>query len=188
MPKNANVDSDEELAVRAGQGSNPQSRAAFEALLERYYDRIYQWAWRWCGSRANAEDIAQDVCVKLAGAIGAFRGDAALKTWIYRIAYTTTLDHMRQNQRMVSVEPSEIISLFDVRAAQAPPDEAVDGAELWTAVRGLPGQQRDAVLLVYAEDMSHAEAADVMGCSEKTVSWHIHEAKKKLKAQLEAVG
>ena len=52
----------------------------------------------------------------------------------------------------------------------------------------LPNQQRDAVLLVYGEDMTHAEAANVMGCSEKTVSWHIHEAKKRLRILLEAVG
>ena len=62
------------------------------------------------------------------------------------------------------------------------------GAEIWDAVRDLPPQQRDAVLLVYAEDMSHAEAAALMDCSEKTVSWHVHEAKKKLKILLKAVG
>ena len=61
------------------------------------------------------------------------------------------------------------------------------GAELWQAVRALPPQQRDAVLLVYAQDMSHAEAGDIMGCSEKTVSWHLHEAKKRLRTKLEAV-
>jgi RNA polymerase sigma-70 factor (ECF subfamily) len=60
-------------------------------------------------------------------------------------------------------------------------------AELWQAVHRLPQQQRDAVLLVYGEDMSHAEAARVMGCQEKTVSWHLHEAKKRLKSALQAV-
>ena len=52
-------------------------------------------------------------------------------------------------------------------------------------VRALPDQQRDAVLLVYAQDFSHGEAAALMGCSEKTVSWHLHEARKRLKNQLE---
>ena len=68
------------------------------------------------------------------------------------------------------------------------PEYDVIGAEIWQTVRALPAQQRDAVLLVYGEDMSHAEAAAVMGCSEKTVSWHLHEAKKRLKIQIEAVG
>lgn len=180
-------ESDEQLAARAREGPPAHARAAFEALLDRHYDRVYKLAWRWSGSRGEAEDIAQDVCVKLAGAIRSFRGDALFKTWLYRIAYTTTLDHVRARQRMVSVEPSEIISLIDVRSAHDSPEDTALGADIWTAVRGLPPQQRDAVLLVYAEDMSHAEAAGVMGCSEKTVSWHIHEAKKRLKVLLEAV-
>ena len=58
--------------------------------------------------------------------------------------------------------------------------------ELWTAVRALPDKQRDAVLLVYGEGLSHAAAGDVMACAEATVSWHIHEAKKRLKALLSA--
>lgn len=56
--------------------------------------------------------------------------------------------------------------------------------EIWAAVRQLPDQQRDAVLLVYAEDMSHAQAGEIMGCKETTVSWHIHEAKKTLRGLL----
>jgi RNA polymerase sigma-70 factor (ECF subfamily) len=58
--------------------------------------------------------------------------------------------------------------------------------ELWDEVRRLPDQQRDAVLLVYGEDLSHAEAAAILECSEKTVSWHLHEARKRLKAKLGA--
>ena len=176
--------SDATLAQRAGQGC----RASFSALLERHYDRIYRLAWRWSGTRTAAEDIAQDVCVKLASAIATYRGDAAFTTWLHRIAYTTALDHLRSAQRMTAVEPSEIIRLADVSGAAQSAEDDVIGAELWQAVRALSPQQRDAVLLVYGEDMSHAEAAVVMECAEKTVSWHLHEAKKRLKIVLEAVG
>lgn len=176
-------ETDESLAARAGQGC----RASFAALMERHYDRIYRLAWRWSGSRASAEDITQDVCIKLARALQTYRADAAFKTWLHRVTYTTTLDFIRRSQRMVAVEPSEIITLVD-RSVAAAAEDAVDGAELWSAVRALPNQQRDAVLLVYGEDMNHAEAASMMGCSEKTVSWHLHEAKKRLRIQLEAVG
>ncbi len=57
-------------------------------------------------------------------------------------------------------------------------------AALWRAVGQLPPQQREAVTLVYAEEMSHREAAEAMACKEATVSWHIHEAKKRLKTLL----
>jgi RNA polymerase sigma-70 factor (ECF subfamily) len=177
------AETDDALASQAAGGC----RASFAALVERHYDRIYRLAWRWCGSRDKAEDIAQDVCVKLAGAMRGYRGDAAFTTWLHRIAYTTAVDHLRLSQRLTAVEPSEIIRLIDNDAAgslQVAPEDP----EIWVAVRGLPNQQRDAVLLIYGEDMSHAEAALVMGCSEKTVSWHVHEAKKKLKILLKAAG
>lgn len=184
----ATAETDETLAARASGGC----AASFASLVERHYDRIYRMAWRWTGARDRAEDIAQDVCVKLAGAVRAYRGDAQFTTWLHRIAYTTMVDSARSSQRMIAVEPSEIMRLVDDTAhSMSAEDEitAADGArEIWRAVRALPPQQRDAVLLIYGEDMSHAEAAVVMGCSEKTVSWHVHEAKKKLKLTLKAAG
>lgn len=175
-------ESDETLSKRAALGD----RNAFSVLIARHYERIYRLAWRWSGKRDTAEDIAQDVCVKLAAAIRNYRGDSAFSTWLHRIAYTTAIDHMRLAQRIVAVEPSEIIRLAD--SLSEAPDERLNGAEIWDAVRTLPPQQRDAVLMVYGEEKSHAETAEILGCSEKTVSWHIHEAKKRLRIHLEAVG
>lgn len=172
-----------ELALQAAAGN----RAAFAALVETHYDRVFRLAWRWSGSRDKAEDIAQDVCVKLAKAIRTFRGEAAFGTWLYRIAFTTATDHLRDGQRLMPMAPSNVVMLVDGASAETP-ETAVIGQELWDAVRALPDQQRDAVLLVYGEDLSHAEAASIMGCSEKTVSWHLHEAKKRLKLKLEAAG
>jgi RNA polymerase sigma-70 factor, ECF subfamily len=175
--------SDQTLAEAAAVGS----RDAFAELIARHYDRIYRLAWRWCGNRAEAEDIAQDVVVKLATAIRGFRGEAAFSTWVYRIAYTTTTDRIRARQRIVPFAPSQMQMLIDQAEQPVAPD-ASDGAELWAAVRALPDQQRDAVLLVYGEDLSHQAAAQILGCSEKTVSWHLYEARKRLKIKLTAVG
>lgn len=174
-------DSDETLVERAAGGC----RASFSALVSRHYDRVYRLAWRWTGSRPLAEDIAQDVCVKLASAIRSYRSEASFTTWLHRIAYNASIDALRRSQRMIATEPSKIVQLIDEGGA---PDEPEDRSGIWDQVRSLPPQQRDAVLLVYGEEMSHAEASLVMGCSEKTVSWHVHEAKKKLKVLLEAVG
>ncbi|MFT3732326.1 MAG: RNA polymerase sigma factor [Hyphomicrobium sp.] len=170
------------LALRAAGGC----RASFARLLECHYDRIYRLALRWTASRAKAEDIAQDVALKLASAIRSYRSQSAFTTWLHRIAYTTTVDYLRRDQRIIATEPSEISRLLDANGLAD--DIDADAFDLWRAVRSLPDQQRDAVLLVYGEDMSHAEAASIMGCSEKTVSWHVHEAKKRLKVLLEATG
>lgn len=144
-------------------------------------------AWRWLGSREDAEDVAQEVCIKLGRAIRGFRGEAEFSTWLYRLTYNATLDFMRIRKRSYRNREPEVVVLFKDRIGPSP-DANVEGGELWEEVRSLPAQQRDAVLLVYAEEMTHAQAAKIMGCSEKTVSWHLHEARKRLKTRLQEVG
>jgi RNA polymerase sigma-70 factor, ECF subfamily len=174
---------DQTLAVAAAAGD----RAAFAALVERHYERVHRLAWRWLGSRGEAEDVAQDVMVKLATAIRSFRGESAFSTWLYRIAYNTATDRIRERQRILPVDPSDMVALMDIGGGATAPDPAEAG-DLWRAVRALPDQQRDAVLLVYGEDLSHAQAAAIMGIKEATVSWHVHEAHKRLKTRLTAAG
>ncbi len=174
---------DRELAEKAAGGC----RESFAALIAAYYDRIFRLAWRLCGSRATAEDVAQDVCVKLATAIREFRGDAAFSTWVWRITFTAATDRLRAANKVTALAPAVIAALVDAAPERArSPEDAVIGAEIWDEVRALPEQQRDAILLIYGEDMSHAEAAVIMGCREKTVSWHLHEAKKRLKNRLQS--
>ncbi len=177
----AEASSDLRLALAAAGGD----AAAFDALIEQAYDQIYRLAWRFLGHREAAEDVTQSVCVKLADAIRSYRGESAFRTWIYRITYNATIDHIRQNQRLAPTEPSKLMLLADSALPPVPsPEDAAESLEIWDAVRALPDQQRDATLLVYAEDMSHAEAARVMGITEKTVSWHLHAARKRLKSVL----
>jgi RNA polymerase sigma-70 factor (ECF subfamily) len=173
---------DEEVAKRAAKGD----REAMERLLALYYDRIHRMAWHWCGSAQAADDVAQDVCVKLATAISGFRFDAAFATWVWRITYNASIDHLRSLRRFEVTAPAQMMALVE-KTDTEPPQNPGDAHDLWRAVRALPAQQRDAVLLVYTEDMSHAEAAAILSCSANTVSWHLHEARKALKVQLEAV-
>jgi RNA polymerase sigma-70 factor, ECF subfamily len=172
---------DHGLAGKAAAGD----RASFAVLVEQCYDRIHRMAWRFTGSQQDAEDIAQDVCLKLGAAIKNWRGDSSFETWLYRLTYTTAIDHIRAHKRFALAEADNVIALFDGQTFPSP-DAGADNDDLWTAVWALPNQQRDAVLLVYAEERSHAEAAVILGCSEKTVSWHLHEARKRLKIKLEA--
>jgi RNA polymerase sigma-70 factor, ECF subfamily len=175
-------ETDSDLARRAAAGD----AVAFATLAERHYDRLYALAWRWVGARDEAEDVAQETMVKIAGAIRNFRGDSAFATWAYRIAYTTAVDHIRARARVAPLAPARLLELTDGADCDTPEQAMMDN-ELWRAVRALPEQQRDAVLLVYGEDLSHGEAAALMGCSENTVSWHLGEARKRLKISLEAV-
>ena len=157
-------------------------RIAFGMLIERHYDLIFRTAYKWSGQRSDAEDIAQDVCVKIGAALVRFDGRSAFATWVYKI----TLNAVRDMQRARGRQGRQIRALAEVSSEDFPSEqeEAVLTQELWRAVRALPEKQRDAVLLIYAEDLSHAAAAEIMGCKEATVSWHIYEAKKTLKGLL----
>jgi RNA polymerase sigma-70 factor (ECF subfamily) len=157
-------------------------RRAFGTLVEQHYDLIFRTAYKWSGSRADAEDIAQEVCVKLATALAGFDGRSAFATWLYRVTLNTVRDVQRARARRGrQVKALTLVSPDDQPADQE--DQATVG-ELWAAVRRLPEKQRDAVLLVYAEELSHAAAATIMGCKEATVSWHVFEAKRALKGLL----
>ena len=169
---------DDSLAQLAAAGD----AAAFDRLIERHYDRFHRLAWRWCGNTGDAEDVAQDVCVKLASILRSFDGRSAFTSWLYRV----TLNAVRDMQRARSRRGRNVDRYAEVAPDEYLPDQEDSAAakEMWDAVRRLPDQQRDAVLLIYAEGMSHAEAGVIMGCKEATVSWHVHEAKKTLRGLL----
>ncbi len=86
------VTDDNQLAVRAAKGD----AAAFRQLLERHYDSVYRIAFKFCGQRADAEDLAQDVCASLGRKIRTFRGDAKFTTWLYRLVVNAARDAHRK--------------------------------------------------------------------------------------------
>jgi RNA polymerase sigma-70 factor (ECF subfamily) len=165
-----------ELVEKAALGD----RQAFAALVEGRYDFIHAVAWRWCGDRQDAEDVAQEVCIRLAGAIRGFKGASRFGTWLYSVTLNAARDQMRKRRR---AEWRDAAYMREQGVLDGGSGD--DGSEeLWHAVRQLPDKQRDAVLLIYGEGLSHAAAADVLGCAETTISWHVHEARKRLKVLL----
>jgi RNA polymerase sigma factor (sigma-70 family) len=181
MPAGAAVaefDDAESDVIRARQGD----RAAFARLVSLNYDMIHRVARRWCASAADAEDVAQEVCIKFARAIAGFDGRASLKSWLYRITLNTVRDFQRSGSRAQRGQAN--LALVSAEADEPAQEASVMQAQMWEAVRKLPPQQRDAILLVYAEELSHAEAGEILNCKADTVAWHIHQAKKTLKGLL----
>ena len=157
-------------------------RLAFGQLIEDNYDFVFRVACKWTGKRSDAEDIAQEVCIKLATAIQSFDGRSAFTSWLYRV----TINMVRDSQRLSSRRDRNVDAFSLVHPEDDPggQEEATTATEIWNKVSELPQKQREAIMLVYAEDLNHAEAAGIMGCKEATVSWHIHEAKKTLRGLL----
>jgi RNA polymerase sigma-70 factor, ECF subfamily len=157
-------------------------RSAFAALVERHYGLAHGCVYRRVGNRADAEDIAQDVMAKLGSAIFSLKEPAALRGFLLRLTINAVTDHFRKRSR----EARGVTAYFTDPSARVPKPEETDDQDsaLWAAVRKLPEQQRDAVLLVYADGASHREAAEALGCAEATVSYHVHAARKRLKILL----
>jgi RNA polymerase sigma-70 factor (ECF subfamily) len=169
---------DDALVERAKAGD----RAAFGQLVETHYDFIFRTACKWTGKKSDAEDIAQEVCIKLATAIQQFDGRAKFTSWLYRVTLNMVRDMQRSSSRKAkTVDAFALVHPEDDPGGQ---EEAATAREIWERVGALPDKQREAIMLVYAEEMNHAEAAEIMGCKEATVSWHIHEAKKTLRGLL----
>jgi len=168
--------SDEELAARARNGDE----AAFGQVLERHYDRLYRIAYRFFGSAVEAEDVAQDICMALAARIRTFRGDSRFSTWLYAVALNACRDHARRQTSRMKLQGSFAAFAEQRSADWADSDERARW--LYRAVDKLDPALKETALLVLAEDMSHAEAGEVLGVKENTISWRMHEAKKRLKA------
>ncbi len=181
------MDSDEALARRAAAGD----RAAFAALLERHYDRIYRIAARILGNPHDAEDAAQEVCIGLARSIASWRGEnargeaAPFAAWLCRVAANAARGARRRGAARARNERE----FSELRALEACGGGAAEErAWLARALGALPEPRRAVALLVVGEGFAHAEAAAALGMAEGTVSWHLSEIRAHLRALAEADG
>lgn len=168
------TDSDEALAAGATSGD----RAAFERLLRRHYDRMYRVAARLTGSLDDAEDVVQEVCCVLVDKIGSFKGQARFTTWLFGIVVNACHDHHRRGARLARLrhglsEAAESVPLPDGR-------DLYRRTWLASALAGLDPNLRSTLVLVHGEGLTHAEAGAALGIAEPTVSWRMHEIRRKL--------
>lgn len=157
---------------------------ALEQLFEKHYITVYRLAYKWCGVKEDAEDIAQEVFVKLVHKLHTFRQKSAFKTWLYRIVVNTAKDFSRKRAGKQALEADFVLEQHRHNPGGSGGD-TVETPRLMAAIDKLPLKQKEAVLLVYGEGLSHQETSKVLGCAETTVSWRIFQAKKRLKKSLE---
>ncbi len=167
---------DQNLARAAASGD----RAAFAALIARHYDRVHGLAYRLTGQRTEAQDLTQDICAALPAKIAAFRGDARFTTWLYRVVVNAAHDRRRRQ----ATRSRAAVGWGDWELARQ--DEIATQAEaldwLTVAMQRLTPELRDTVALVLGEEMTQAQAGEVLGVSEGTVAWRMSEVKKRLRA------
>lgn len=172
---------DEILARRAAAGD----RKAFSALLERHYGLIYRVGVRMLGNGAEAEDLAQDVCLGLVTRLASYGGQSRFTTWLYRVVVNAARDAMRRNATRRRKE-QEFVEQDGLGRCQSGSGE--DSIWLQQVLGRLSQELRATVILVLGEGLRHGEAGKILGVSEATVSWRLHQVRKQLRGQKARTG
>jgi RNA polymerase sigma-70 factor (ECF subfamily) len=176
-----------------------RDEAAFNALVRAYERRVFALLVRMSGSRAEAEDLAQEVFVQVFKGIGSFRGESKLSTWIYRIAVNLSKNRskylrVRKTDRQEQLESlEERAPAAETRRANiAPaerPDDMMAGRQLerivQAAILELEPTFRECLVLRDIEDLSYDEIAAITSLPEGTVKSRIHRARTQLKEIVE---
>jgi RNA polymerase sigma-70 factor (ECF subfamily) len=175
-------DPDIELMLRFQTGDE----RAFEELVRKHTRGVLNLVYRYLGDAARAEDVAQDIFVKVYRARMKYEPKAKFSTWLYRIAVNHCLNEIRARKSQPSLT-APIDDLLEQPAGEHP-DSRLSRDELRRAVKaaidGLPENQRMAVILARYEDMSYDEIAQTMGMSLEAVKSVLFRAKENLKQAL----
>lgn len=168
--------------------SRQGDRQAFEALVIRHQTSVYRLALRMLRSPQDAEDAAQEAFLRAYLALPGFRGDAAFKTWLYRIASNVCLDRLRRGSQEIPDERSATAARDAPGAAGANPLGRLlrreERRDLAGALQALPPHYRVAIVLHYVQGLSYREIAEVLEIAPRTVETRLYRAKALLRARL----
>jgi RNA polymerase sigma-70 factor (ECF subfamily) len=189
----------EETEARLVERLVARDERAFNDLVRAYERRVFALVLRMIGNRAEAEDLAQEVFVQVFKAIGSFRGEAKLSTWVYRIAINLCKNRSKYLRVRHAGEEEELealqdrVPMGDARGANVAhierPDEMVAGRQVELIVRRaileLEPSFRECLVLRDVEDLSYEEIGTITGLPEGTVKSRIHRARTQLRELVE---
>jgi len=169
VPEEAPLSDDRALVAQSIQGDT----AAFSQLVRRHDDKMRGVVWRLVRSRDEMDDILQDAYVKAWRALGDFRGDAAFSSWLYRIVYTTALDHLKAvaRRRIVPLDEAVMGAVSDASA------QIADADALQRALADLPADQLAVISLVDGQGERYDDVAELLGISPGTVGSRLSRAR-----------
>lgn len=168
--------SDAELVAAARTGDS----AAFEALVRSHTRVVYAHALRFFGDHATAEDITQEVFVKVYRSLGTFDERSRFTTWLYRVTRNACLDEVRSGRR----RPIPVDPLDTPQVGHDFSDEVILSTAVEFALRGLAGDDRDALSAVTVFGLSYQEAGEALGVPSGTVKSRVFRARRTLAACL----
>jgi RNA polymerase sigma-70 factor (ECF subfamily) len=167
---------------------------AFKTIVEQWKDMVYNTILGIVQNETEAEDLAQDVFIKVFEKISTFKGDSKFSTWLYRIATTTALDHLRSKKRkkrfgfilsIMNNDENESVQVPDFHHPGINLDNKERSKVLFKAIDRLPENQKAAFTLHKLEGLSYKEIGDVLHISVSAVESLMSRANGNLRKQLE---
>jgi len=159
-----------------------RAQEAFERLVPAYRRRVFGLAYGILRDRAAAEDLAQEVFVKLWQALPRYDGRAQLSTWIYAITRNAAVSALRSRRPSLSLSDAAVQAEVEGIARESA--GSADDAALRRRIEALPDKQRQAVTLYYLDERPVDEVAAMMGIPVNTAKTHLHRARASLAAAL----
>ncbi len=155
---------------------------AFSALVDAYGPRLLRYLSRWAGNDHDAEDLTQETFLKAYRNLNQCAHARAVGGWLFTIARRTAMNFHRARRS----RPSHCVELHPEMAEPARPNLGADADDrIWELARGLAPEHHEVLWLSYAEGLSVAEVARVMGCSAINVRVRLHRARRQLRRRLE---
>jgi len=151
----------------------------FEAIARQYSGMLYRHIQRMVGNREDAQDILQDVLLLIFRKLHTFRGDASMKTWVFRIASNRAIDFIRQSRRRPTEALDEKLSVNDSPLAFTQRQAQIDA--LGHALEQLPTEQRQIVILKEINGLTFREIAEIVQIPENTAKTRMYTSLRKLR-------
>ena len=162
------------------------NQAAFKNLMEKYQLQVFRTVMGFVHLKEDAEEVTQDIFVRVYQSLSSFHHDAEFSTWLYRITVNTSLNFLRSNRKNRLLQSLEAI--FSHRSEEKTPLEELEHAErdrhIRMAIDALPEKQRMAFILSRYEELPQKKIAAVMNRSEGAVEQLLQRAKENLKKKL----
>ena len=157
---------------------------AFDELMRRYKRPVVNFIYRMIGDASDADDVAQEVFVRVYQHIGEYKPRTKFTTWLFALARNAALDRLRWRKRHPTESLDSIAETATASRGVDQPQINEIGEHVAGAVAQLPEDQRMAIVLAEYHGMSYAEIAGIMHCSEKSVESRLYRAKQTLRERL----
>ena len=162
-----------------------EAERLFNEIVKEYSERVYWHVRRFVNNHEDADDLVQEIFLKIWTALPSFRGDAQLFTWVYRIATNETLNWLRREKVRSALRFTSIDAEMERRIDSDPffDGDAADRA-LSKAVAKLPEKQRQVFILRYYDEMPYEQMSEVLGTSVGALKASYHIAQEKVRSAL----